>query len=76
MAAFAVRDLSVIAYVTGWTSFCYITDAPFETLEPGFFNDAAGMLSPGDMITIPNPDCGLIRFVRVQDGVVTLTVPA
>ena len=76
MSAFALSNLFVNSYVNGWTNFYYMTSNPLETLEPGFFNNAAEMLSSGDMMTIPHPEWGMIRFVNVEDGVVTLRVPA
>lgn len=69
---FAIRNLSVLSYAAGFTSWHY--KAGIGTLadiqQPGFFNDAADMIAPGDHMDISVSDGGCILFVdSVADGV-------
>ncbi len=51
--AFQNKDLSVLAYANGFTSWHYITaDAPTEVIAPGYFNGAADLMRAGDLLTI------------------------
>ena len=50
---FAIRNLSVLSYAQGFTSWHYRhKGALAEVLAPGFFNPAADMLADGDMMMI------------------------
>jgi hypothetical protein len=56
--AFAIRNLSVLAYANGFTLWHY--KAAPDTLEqvgfPGFFSQASDMLVAGDMMMVSAPD--------------------
>lgn len=72
--AFALRNLSVLAYAQGFTLWHY--KGPGGTLadatSQGFFNPAADMLTPGDMVMLSAPDGGRMLFVAATDhGVAT-----
>jgi len=69
---FAIRNLSVVAYAMGFTSWHYkagiLTIA--DILAPAFFKDAEDMLAPGDHIAISASDGGALLYVdRAGDGV-------
>lgn len=76
--AFAVRNLSVLAYAQGFTLWHY--KAPGQTLaaaNDGFFDPASDMLAPGDMLMISASDGGRILFVtRAHGGVQTTALAA
>lgn len=65
MTTFAIRNLAVLNYAQGFTSWHY--NAGIGTLEgtgaPGFFEDAKDMLAPGDMLLISASNGGSILFV-------------
>ena len=62
---FAIRHLSVLSYAQGFTLWHYKTGpAPLdEAARPGFFDDAADMLAPGDMVLVSGAKGGRILFV-------------
>lgn len=76
--AFAIRNLSVLAYAQGFTLWHYkgaaITLA--ETRAPSFFNGAADMLATGDMLMVSARDGGCVGFVSQISGCVTLMAMA
>lgn len=50
---FMLRNLSVLNYANGFTSWHYkTTDTIVEVCKPDYFANAADMLSPNDMIVI------------------------
>jgi hypothetical protein len=63
--AFVIRNLSVLAYAQGFTLWHYKAGAaPLASLEaPGFFDDAADMLAPGDMMMLSGSGGGQMRVV-------------
>ena len=67
--AFAIRNLSVLAYANGFTLWHYKTGrdvlAKVETRD--FFADAADMLAEGDMMMVSAPDGG--RVLCIAPGV-------
>jgi hypothetical protein len=70
--AFAIRNLSVLAYAQGFTLWHYkgapgtLTDAT----TPGFFAGACDMLAAGDMVMISARDGGRVVFVTdARNGV-------
>ena len=70
--AFAVRNLSVLAYAQGFTLWHY--KAPNALLaalaRPGYFDHASDMLVAGDMLMISALDGGKVAFVAAaNDGV-------
>ena len=73
--AFAVRELSVLAYANGFTLWHYkageIGVAAVEA--PGFFNDAADMLEPGDMMMVSALDGARLLCVTPAEDKVAVT---
>jgi hypothetical protein len=72
--AFAIRNLSVLAYAQGFTLWHYKGGA--ATLEQagthGFFDDASDMLEPGDIMMVSAADGGRLLFVAaISNGVAT-----
>jgi hypothetical protein len=63
--AFAIRNLSVLAYAQGFTLWHYKAGADRldDVAEPGFLAGAADMLAAGDMVMISAADGGRIAFV-------------
>lgn len=78
MTDFAIRNLSVLSYAQGFTSWHYRQRAALaDTLAPGFFNSAADMFEKGDMVMISAIDGGAHVFVSAVDkvGSVLVVVP-
>lgn len=73
--AFAIRNLSVLAYAQGFTLWHYKAGADRlnDVAQPGFLSDAAEMLASGDMLLISAPDGGRIAMVSAGDGKPALT---
>ena len=82
--AFAIRNLSVLAYAQGFTLWHYRANVPTlgatlvppataeEVAAPGFFDGATDMLAQGDMLLVSTPLTGSLLFVTgVQGGVRT-----
>ena len=63
--AFAIRNLSVLAYAQGFTLWHYKagTATLDQTSAAGFFDNASDMMAPGDMIMVSAADGGRIVFV-------------
>ena len=75
--AFAIRNLSVLAYANGFTLWHYKAGAdPLDALAAqDFFADAADMLAPGDMLMMSAADgARLIAVAPMLDGMV-VTAP-
>ena len=83
--AFAIRNLSVLNYAAGFTSWHYKANittlgalqtgpaAMSEVQTDNFFGPAQDMLAPGDMIFVSAADGGCMLYVRsVQGGVTTV----
>lgn len=68
--AFAIRNLSVLGYAQGFTLWHYKASALTlgQAGEHGFFDNAADMLAPGDMIMVSASDGGRILFVAATAG--------
>jgi hypothetical protein len=67
--AFAIRNLSVLRYAQGFTLWHYKASALIgQAGEHGFFDNAADMLAPGDMIMVSASDGGRILFVAATAG--------
>ena len=68
--AFAIRNLSVLAYAQGFTLWHYKAGGATlgHTGARGYFDDAADMLAPGDMIMISASDGGRVLFVAATAG--------
>lgn len=63
--AFAIRNLSVLAYANGFTLWHYKAGKDRLSLveKPDFFADAADMLAEGDMMMVSSVDGGRILTV-------------
>ncbi len=68
--AFAIRNLSVLAYANGFTLWHYKAGKdPFSHVQTvNFFADAADMLSDGDMMMVSGLDGGRILSVVTGTG--------
>ena len=64
--AFAIRNLSVLAYANGFTLWHYKAGSHVQTVN--FFADAADMLSDGDMMMVSGLDGGRILSVVTDTG--------
>jgi hypothetical protein len=67
--AFAIRNLSVLAYANGFTLWHYKASGEEQTTvaAPSFFRDAGDMLASGDMVMVSAPDYGGILNI-IGDG--------
>jgi hypothetical protein len=73
--AFAIRNLSVLAYAQGFTLWHYKTAALLaEVCSRGFFDGAADMMAAGDMVLVSAADGGRVLFVTDAPSTVC-TVP-
>jgi hypothetical protein len=62
--AFVIRNLSVLAYAQGFTLWHYKAAAPLAGLDaPGYFDAAADMFAPGDMVLLSGSQGGQMRVV-------------
>jgi hypothetical protein len=68
--AFAIRNLSVLAYAQGFTLWHYKGRAMSlaQTASAGFFDAASDVLSPGDMLMVSASDGGRIVVVAATNG--------
>jgi len=68
--AFAIRNLSVLAYANGFTLWHYKAGADRldAAAAPGFFADATDMLAPGDMMMISAAEGGRMVSVAGEAG--------
>ena len=68
--AFAIRNLSVLAYANGFTLWHYKAgrDGLEQVESLDFFADAADMLAEGDMMMVSAADGGRILCVGASDG--------
>jgi hypothetical protein len=77
--AFAIRNLSVLAYANGFTLWHYKAgrDALNAVEETGFFAEAADMLASGDMMMVSAADGARLAVVAAANDVaVRLASPA
>jgi len=60
--AFAIRNLSVLAYANGFTLWHYkaFGETQATVTAPSFFREAGDMLASGDMVMVSAPDYGRI----------------
>jgi hypothetical protein len=72
--AFAIRNLSVLAYANGFTLWHYkaADDAQRTVASEGFFADAGDMLAAGDMVMVSASDGGRVLCV-LPDGAAVQT---
>lgn len=75
--AFAIRDLSVLAYANGFTLWHYKTgkDALAGISAPGFFGGAADMMAAGDMILASGAEGARVLCVAEAGADSVLTAP-
>lgn len=75
--AFAIRNLSVLAYANGFTLWHYKSakDTLSSVAAADFFADAADMLTAGDMIMTSATDGARIMAVAVADASAVVTAP-
>jgi hypothetical protein len=68
--AFAIRNLSVLAYANGFTLWHYKAgkDRLSHVEKEGFFADAADMLAEGDMMMVTAHDGGRILSIATGSG--------
>jgi hypothetical protein len=68
--AFAIRDLSVLAYAQGFTLWHYRArgDGLGEVGRPGFFAGAGDMMAAGDMLMVSAPDGARVLWVAQADA--------
>lgn len=77
--AFAIRNLSVLAYAQGFTLWHYRANVPTlsgqvvppataDVSRAGFFDAAADMLAAGDMVLVSTPHAGRVLFVTAVEG--------
>jgi hypothetical protein len=66
--AFAVRNLSVLAYANGFTLWHYKAGADDQTTvgAAGYFKEAGDMLTAGDMLMVTAPEGGRMLCVVPQ----------
>jgi len=75
--AFAIRNLSVLAYANGFTLWHYKagSDRLQSVAARDFFADAADMLAQGDLMMISAADGGRVVVVApLEDGLI-ITAP-
>jgi hypothetical protein len=68
--AFAIRNLSVLAYANGFTLWHYKAgkDRFNQVEKTDFFADAADILGEGDMMMVSAPDGGRILTIASRNG--------
>lgn len=74
MTRFAIRNLSVLNYAQGFTSWHYKAgdNTIADCSATDFFNDAQDILAVGDFLHISAADGGAIRFIKTISPNVTL----
>jgi hypothetical protein len=72
--AFALRNLSVLAYANGFTLWHYKSGADKlnATAKPGYFADAADLLAEGDMVMLSAAEGGKIAAITGQGKSIAL----
>ena len=75
--AFAIRNLSVLAYANGFTLWHYKSgkDGLDTVSAPNYLADAADMLTAGDMIMVTAADGARIITVTLADVETVITAP-
>ncbi len=63
--AFTLRNLSVLAYANGFTLWHYKAgnDNFVQAMRPGYFQDAADLLTEGDMVMLTGTEGGRIATI-------------
>ena len=75
--AFAIRNLSVLAYANGFTLWHYKAGGdPLARVQgPNFFADAADMLGDGDIMMVSAEEGGRIVCIAAGNGGAIATSP-
>ena len=74
--AFAIRNLSVLAYANGFTLWHYKTSVDtLGTAAGDYFADAQDMLTAGDMMVVNAKDGARIMVVASVDAAAVITAP-
>jgi hypothetical protein len=75
--AFAIRNLSVLAYANGFTLWHYKagTDRLQSVVSRDFFADAADMLTQGDLLMISAADGARVVTVAAPEDGLVVTAP-
>ncbi len=68
--AFAIRNLSVLAYANGFTLWHYKAGADDQrsVAQPQFFSQAGDMLTAGDMVMVSAADGGRLVCLLSERG--------
>jgi len=67
--AFALRNLSVLAYAQGFTLWHYKAEDELESVaSSGFFDPAADMVAAGDMMMVSAKNGGRVLCLAPHDG--------
>jgi hypothetical protein len=69
--AFAIRDLSVLAYANGFTLWHYRAgdEAPSDIATENYFADAADMMTGGDIVMISGSQgCRVLCIAQTDAG--------
>lgn len=74
--SFTIRNLSVLAYASSFTLWHYRAGAATlgDIAQPGFFDDAIGMMATGDMIHVSALEAGATVYVVNVQGHVAVRV--
>jgi hypothetical protein len=75
--AFAIRNLSVLAYANGFTLWHYKagTDQLQSVAAPDYFADAGDMLAQGDLMMISAADGARVVTVAPMEDGLLITAP-
>jgi hypothetical protein len=75
--AFAIRNLSVLAYANGFTLWHYKSgkDVLQAVSSGNYFSDASDMLTPGDLMMVTAADGARILCVTLADLETVVTAP-
>jgi hypothetical protein len=75
--AFAIRNLSVLAYANGFTLWHYKSSIDrLDAITSGnYLADASDLLTPGDLIMITAADGARVNVVTLADPETVVTAP-
>jgi len=75
--AFAIRDLSVLAYANGFTLWHHKAgnDALADVASGNYFSDASDMMTAGDMIMVSSATGCRVLCVALAEGGDVLSAP-
>ncbi len=76
--AFAIRDLSVLAYANGFTLWHYKpgNDSLADVAGDNFFDDASDMMAAGDIIMVSGAKGCRVMCIALADAGRVLSAPA